>query len=314
MENNNNLDDKEAICQAVLNTYDSIARQGGGCCGGGGVAAKKKCCGGGSNNNNNGGDADPTSSSSFASARQEDAFAQNLGYSAEDLAALPEGANLGLSCGNPTAMASLQPGQVVLDLGSGSGFDVFVAARKVGPTGRSIGVDMTSSMIHRARQNAVKFHERMGWKDVVEFRLGEMEHLPVADSSIDVVISNCVINLSPEKEQVWREVARILKPGGRACVSDIALVESDPPLPDAIRKSMAALVGCVANAVPIAETVRMVEAAGLQVTSAERQSAFVEEMEKSSDTLYQNIMAVMPPGTRPSDYATSLRLVATKPE
>jgi ubiquinone/menaquinone biosynthesis C-methylase UbiE len=239
----------------------------------------------------------------------QDNFAKSLGYTADDLEALPEGANMGLSCGNPTAMASLQQGEVVVDLGSGGGFDVFIAARKIGNSGRAIGVDMTPPMLHKARDNAIKFTEKTGLNNV-EFRLGEIEHLPVADNSVNVIISNCVINLSPDKEQVWREVARVLKPGGRACVSDITLLK---PLPDALRASIHALVGCIAGAVLLEETHRMVEAAGLQVTSAEKEAAFVHNMERSDDPLYKNVMDQIPEGTSPRDFVTSLRLVVTKP-
>ncbi len=159
-------------------------------------------------------------------------LATKIGYDAAQLAALPGGANLGLSCGNPTAIAALQPGQVVLDLGSGGGFDVFLAGPKVGATGRVIGVDMTAEMIAKARGNVDAYRASTGL-DNVEFRLGEIEHLPVADASVDVVISNCVINLSPDKPQVWREIARVLRPGGRVAVSDMALLR---PLPDAVAR------------------------------------------------------------------------------
>lgn len=233
-----------------------------------------------------------------------------LHYSATELTALPEGANMGLSCGNPTAIANLKKGEVVLDLGCGGGFDVFLAARKIGPCGASIGVDMTPPMLKKARANTVQFEARHPHlTGVAEFRLGEIEHLPVADSSVDVVISNCVVNLSPDKPQVWREVGRVLKPGGRACVSDIALIK---PLPDSLKQSVSALVGCVAGAVPIEETVCMVEEAGLFVINAERETVFVHNMETSDDPLYKDIMDQFPPDDGPRNYVTSLKLVASK--
>ncbi len=179
-------------------------------------------------------------------------LAEKIGYSAGDLAALPEGANLGLSCGNPAALAALKPGEVVLDLGSGGGFDVFIAGRKVGATGRAIGVDMTPEMLAKARRNTAGYRQQTGL-DNVEFRLGEIEHLPVADNSVDAIISNCVINLSPDKPQVWREMARVLKPGGRVAVSDLALLQ---PLPPAVREMVEAVIGCVAGAVLVDETER----------------------------------------------------------
>lgn len=237
-----------------------------------------------------------------------DTFAQKLGYTAAELADLPEGANMALSCGNPSAIALLKEGETVVDLGSGGGFDAFIAAQKVGRSGHVIGVDMTPAMINKARANTSKFQKRTGL-DNVEFRLGEIEHLPLADESVDVVISNCVINLSPEKEQVWREIARVLKPGGRVCISDIALLQ---PLPTDLRDSVNALVGCLAGATLIEDTVSMVNDTGLVITSAKKESAFAEEMEKSRDPLHQKIMELVPKGTNLRDYATSLHLVATK--
>lgn len=177
-----------------------------------------------------------------------------LGYTAEQLASIPEGANLGLGCGNPMAHADVQPGETVLDLGSGAGIDAFLASREVGPTGHVIGVDMTPSMISRARENAAK-----GGYDNVEFRLGEIENLPVADASVDVIISNCVINLSPDKPRVFAEALRALKPGGRLVVSDLVLTK---PIPDAVRKSIEAYVGCIAGASMREEYLRLVRDAG----------------------------------------------------
>lgn len=177
-----------------------------------------------------------------------------IGYSAADAAAIPEGANLGLGCGNPIAFAELQPGETVLDLGSGAGIDCFLAARAVGPEGRVIGVDMTPAMLEKARANA-----RKSAVANVEFRLGEIEHLPVADASVDVIVSNCVINLSPEKPQVFREAMRVLKPGGRMLVSDLVLVK---PISPEVQKSVDCYVGCVAGASLKQDYLRMIGDAG----------------------------------------------------
>ncbi len=250
-----------------------------GCC-----ASEKQsaCCGGGGN---------------------ADEFARKLGYAAEDLASLPEGANLGLSCGNPIALASLSPGEIVLDLGAGAGFDVLIAARKVGPTGRAIGVDMTPEMISKARENAAK----LGLLNV-EFRLGEIENLPAADGSVDVVISNCVINLSTEKGRVFREIARVLKPGGRVAVSDVALLR---PLPEAVRADIRAWIGCVAGAVMVDEYVGQMRDAGLTEIEVEPIPG-LDALEDVQDPLYKRIVQRLPAGTRPIDFIASVRVTARK--
>lgn len=177
-----------------------------------------------------------------------------MGYSREEVAEVPQGANMGLGCGNPAAIASLKPGDVVLDLGSGGGFDCFLAAKEVGETGRVIGVDMTPEMLAKARENASK-----GVFGNVEFRLGEIEHLPVADNSVDVIISNCVINLSPEKPQVFREAFRVLKTGGRLAISDIVATR---PMPAEILNDPELYCGCVSGAATIEELEQMMKEAG----------------------------------------------------
>jgi len=216
---------------------------------------------------------------------------------------------MGLSCGNPNALAALQPGEVVLDLGSGGGFDVFIAGRKVGPAGRAIGVDMTPEMLAKARKNITAYRERSGLNNV-EFRLGEIEHLPVADASVDAIISNCVINLSPDKAQVWRDMARVLKPGGRVAVSDLALLKLLPP---AIAEMVEALIGCVAGAVLVSDTERMARDAGFINVVLTPKSGYVDGMADWKDPVYQKIIAHLPPGAKPSDYITSLEVTARKP-
>lgn len=275
--------DPAAVREMVRGAYGNIAAQGGSCCG-----PQPTCCGSG-----------PAAS---------DNLAKHIGYSAEELAALPEGANLGLSCGNPNALAALKPGEVVLDLGSGGGFDVFIAGRAVGGTGRAIGVDMTAAMVGKARKNLAAYRERSGL-DNVEFRLGEIEHLPVADHSVDVIISNCVINLSPDKPQVWREIARVLKPGGRVAVSDLALLQ---PLPSGVASMVEALVGCVAGAVLVTETGHMAREAGLTGIRLDQRSAYIDGMVDWQDPLYQQIVAQLPAGAKASDYITSLEITAHK--
>lgn len=278
------MKDEGNIREKVREGYAAIAASGGACCG-----PQRTCCGGGED--------------------EAAQLAQAIGYSEAELNELPEGANMGLSCGNPVALASLRPGEVVVDLGSGGGFDAFIAGRKVGASGRVIGVDMTPEMLSKARRNTVAYRERTGL-DNVEFRLGEIEHLPLADSSADVVISNCVINLSPDKPQVWREIARVLKPGGRVAVSDLALLR---PLPAAIVEMVEALVGCVAGAVLVEETAQMAEAAGLTQLLLTEKPGYVETMTTVNDPIYQKMLAMLPVGGKPSDYVVSLEVNATKP-
>lgn len=216
---------------------------------------------------------------------------------------------MGLSCGNPTAIASLKPGEIVLDLGSGGGFDCFIAGPKVGATGCVIGVDMTADMLSKARSNLDAYRKLSGL-DNVEFRMGEIEHLPVADESVDVVISNCVLNLSPDKPQVWKEIARVLKPGGRVAVSDLALLK---PLPESARRDVEALVGCVAGAVLIDETRNMAKAAGLSEIALTSKSEYIDSMTEFQDPLYKSIVARLPSGSKASDYITSIDIAARKP-
>lgn len=247
--------------------------------------------------------------SSCGSASTADDFARGIGYSAGEVASLPEGANLGLSCGNPTALASLREGEVVLDLGSGAGMDAFLAGPKVGASGRVIGVDMTPEMLAKARANALVYEQRTGLSNV-EFRLGEIEHLPLADESVDVVISNCVLNLSPDKQAVWREIARVLRPGGRVAISDLALRR---PLPEAVRADVEALVGCVAGAVLVEESERMALEAGLVDVELRAKDDYVRAVEDFEDPLYREIARHLPSGTSAPDFVTSLEVRARKP-
>jgi arsenite methyltransferase len=267
---------EEKVRQSVREGYAQIATTGSGCCG----------------------------------SSQPGKLAAGVGYSQEELADLPEGANMGLSCGNPTALADLKAGQVVLDLGSGAGFDVFIAAKKVGPTGKSIGVDMTPQMLDKARNSIPVFQQKTGLSNV-GFRLGEIEHLPIADASVDVIISNCVINLSPDKPQVWREINRVLKPGGKACVSDLALKK---PLPEAVRQMVTALVGCVAGAVTIDQTIKMAETAGLTNIQWTAKEYNVDVMEDCNDKLYQSVKQTLGPEAKLSDYIVSANFTAQKPD
>ncbi len=264
----------EKIRETVRKGYSQIAQGGLGCCG----------------------------------SLKPDKLAEGIGYSGEELELLPEGANMGLSCGNPTAIANLKAGQVVLDLGSGGGFDVFIAAKKVGPEGRAIGVDMTAEMVTKARAGIAKFTEKTGLNNV-KFRLGEIEHLPAADGSVDVVISNCVINLSPDKQQVWREISRVLKRGGKACISDLALKK---PLPEELLKSAAALVSCVAGAVLIDETITMAKEAGLKDVEVTEKTYNIDVMVDCNDPIYKQVMEYLPEETKISDYVVSIDVTAFK--
>jgi ubiquinone/menaquinone biosynthesis C-methylase UbiE len=209
-------------------------------------------------------------------------IAERIGYTPAEMDLVPEGANLGLGCGNPVALAGLQPGQTVLDLGSGAGFDCFLAARAVGESGRVIGVDMTPQMVQKAQENA----RRAGYSQV-EFRLGDIESLPVSDSSVDVILSNCVINLSPDKRRVFSEAYRVLKPGGRAALSDVVLLR---PLPAAVADSITAYLGCVAGASLKHDYLEMIGASGFAEVQVVGEAAF-HWAEDASDPIVHALIA-----------------------
>ncbi|MFZ3058644.1 MAG: arsenite methyltransferase [Candidatus Methanoperedens sp.] len=234
---------QKEIKKAVREKYGSIAREEGSCC-----APSASCCG---------------------SASVAGEISKRIGYGDEELSSVPEGANLGLGCGNPIALASLKEGEIVLDFGSGAGFDCFIAANRVGKGGKVIGVDMTPDMIDRARNNA-----RKGNYTNVEFRLGEIENLPAADNSVDVVISNCVINLAPDKSRVFKEAFRVLKPGGRLMISDIVLLKE---LPESIRDSIEAYIGCVAGAAKKDEYLKTIKNAGFRDVQVLEETSFPVE-------------------------------------
>jgi len=236
MKHSANTIENDETRAIVRERYGKIARTTDSCCG-------PSCCSG----------------EAGAAENKAAVRAGEIGYTAEELSALPEGANMGLSCGNPVAIAGLQPGETVLDLGSGGGFDCFIAASRVGPDARVIGVDMTPDMVSAARRNAQK-----GSFTNVEFRLGEIESLPVADNTVDVIMSNCVINLSPDKPAVFREAFRVLKKGGRLSIADIVATQ---PLPPELKADFAAYTSCVAGAALVEDLKAMLEEAGFTEVS-----------------------------------------------
>jgi len=235
-------------------------------------------------------------------------LAQRIGYTREELEALPTDANMGLSCGNPTVIAALKQGETILDLGSGGGFDIFLAGPKVGATGRAIGIDMTPQMIDKARANINHYHTTTGLTNV-EFRLGEIEHLPVADNSVDVIISNCVLNLSMDKQQVWNEISRVLKPGGRVAISDIALLCQ---VPEEVQSILEAWAGCVAGAIPIEQMRQQMVNAGMADISLTPKPHYVNALTAANDPLYAKVTALLPDGQTAEDVITSLDILANK--
>ena len=259
----------DEVRKAVRENYGKVAEStGGGCC-----CSSSSCCG--PNN-------DPT----------PEEISMALGYSSGDVSSVPEGANMGLGCGNPQAIASLKPGETVLDLGSGGGFDCFLAAKAVGQSGRVIGVDMTAEMVSKARKNAAQ----TGLKNV-EFRLGEIENLPVADNTADVIISNCVINLSPEKERVFQEAFRVLKPGGRLAISDVVATAE---MPDGIKQDIALYAGCVAGASLIGELEANLKTAGFE-------NIRISPKDESKEFIH-----TWAPGRQIEDYVVSATIEAVK--
>jgi SAM-dependent methyltransferase len=239
---------KEEVQKTVRERYGRIAKESNSCGCAGSIPNQKfsSCCGN--------------------STTAAGTISKQIGYTDADINAVPEGANLGLGCGNPIALASLKEGEVVLDLGSGGGFDCFLASEKVGAKGKIIGVDMTAEMLEKARENA-----RIGGYQNVEFRLGEIENLPVADNSVDVIISNCVINLSNDKPRVFAEAFRVLRPGGRLMVSDLVVLKE---LPDFIKESVDAYIGCVSGAMKKEEYLKAIKSAGFEKVKVVDQSIF----------------------------------------
>lgn len=245
---------EENIKKEVRKRYAKVAKTSSSCC-----ASKVSCC----------------------SAPANKQVSKMIGYSDVEITSVPDGANLGLGCGNPVALASLKEGERVLDLGSGAGFDCFLAAKKVGKQGKVIGVDMTPEMLDKARANAKK-----GKYTNVEFRLGEIENLPVADSSVDVIISNCVINLAPNKKRVFEEACRVLVPNGRMMVSDIVLLK---PLPETIQKNVEAYAGCIAGAEIKDKYLELIKNAGFKEVTVLEEKNYPLEYIVSEDTLKDTI-------------------------
>ena len=260
----------DEIRQAVRSRYGEIAKQKTSGCG---CNTLSSCCG--------------------ATSPSIEKMARALGYTKQQIESVPEGANMGLGCGNPQAIARLEEGETVLDLGCGGGFDCFLAAESVGESGRVIGVDMTADMVSKARRNAEKLNVKN-----VEFRLGEIEHLPVADASVDVIISNCVINLSPEKRDVFREAWRVLKPGGRLAILDVVALQA---LPAEIKSDISLISGCVGGTEEIEVIEKTLKEAGFQDIN-------INPEEESRESIREWF-----PGRNLEDYVTSATIEARKP-
>ncbi|WP_144928105.1 arsenite methyltransferase [Halorubrum salsamenti] len=265
--------DPEETREMVRKRYGTIASDSQDCCGDVGIDTTDDdgCCDG---------DADVTGS-------------ERLGYDADDVASVAEGADLGLGCGNPKAFAEMTPGETVLDLGSGAGFDCFLAAEEVGPDGDVIGVDMTPEMVSKARENVAKNDA-----DNVEFRLGEISHLPVADATVDVVISNCVVNLAPEKQRVFDDAYRVLEPGGRVAISDVV---QTAPFPEDVKMDPDSLTGCVAGASTVDALESMLDSAGfeaIEIAPKDESTEFISDWDADRDL---------------SDYLVSATIEARKP-
>jgi arsenite methyltransferase len=272
----------DKIKEIVKSRYAKVALHNIPCCG-----TKKSCCG---------------------SSNTAEDISKTVGYGDMDLNSVPEGANLGLGCGNPVALASLKEGDVVLDLGSGAGFDAFLAARKVGTGGKVIGVDMTPEMVEKANANAVK-----GGFQNVEFRLGEIENLPVSGSEVDLIISNCVINLSPEKGKVFKEAFRVLKPGGRLMVSDLVLLK---PLPEIVRQSVEAYVGCIAGAVMKDEYLAAITDAGFDDLKVVGEDVYPVELavtDPVAKAIYSDAGIISDQAKEISGSVASIKISAVKP-
>jgi len=274
--------DIKDVKEIVKKGYAKIAVQGGSCCG-----PASSCCG----------SADLTQN-----------ISRKIGYSEEEIKGVPESSNLGLGCGNPVALASLREGETVLDLGSGAGFDCFLAANKVGEKGKVIGVDMTPEMVKKANENAMNNNYGN-----VEFRLGDIEKLPVGDGSIDVVMSNCVINLSPDKGKTFQEAFRVLKPGGRLTISDIVLLQD---LPDFIKDSIEAYVGCVSGAIKKDEYLQKMRSAGFQDVRVINETLFPVEIVADDPTVKEiidNLGIRVDEARRIANSVVSIKVSAIKP-
>lgn len=274
--------EKEEIKKVVREGYAKIAKQESSCC-----VPANSCCG---------------------STDLAQDISKSIGYTEEELKAVPEGANLGLGCGNPVALASLKEGETVLDLGSGAGFDCFLAADRVGKNGRVIGVDMTPEMVEKARGNARKSNYTN-----VEFRLGEIENLPVADNSVDIVISNCVINLAPDKRKVFSEAFRVLKPGGRLMISDIVLLKA---LPDFIKDSIEAYIGCLSGAIMRDEYLEAIKASGFQEVGIVDETSFPIECmvnDPTAKAIIENLEIPLEAVKETANSVASMKVYGVKP-